>query len=127
MPRAAILAFIALLRDPITGYDWDYERDVPNGNDAKERFENLGKRLLKEIATRLKLTDAKITWNPGGPAVSGDLYLEATGLYINFSQTALGFDWGFMYRYKDGGNRWMKWDELRHLDRLTETFANRPK
>ena len=122
MTKVEIQAFINLLRNPIDGNDWDYENDKPNGNSTKIRFQKLGKKLLKEIATRLNIP-AEISWNPGGVAVSGDLYLKANGIYINFSQTALGFDFGFMYRYgEDGANRWMQWNELLDLDRLCAHF-----
>ena len=122
--KTAIQEFINLLRNPITGYDYDYEHDGPNGNDSKVRFHKLGQKLLKEIATRLQLPTSAVSWNPGGPAVSGDHHLEGRGLYLTLGQTSLGFDFGFMYRYgtkrfcTDGANQWMPWSALLNLDVL---------
>ena len=126
--KTEIQKFINLLRKPITGYDYDYEHDRPNGNDTKIRFHKLGQKLLKEIATRLKLPTSAVSWNPGGVAGSGDHHLEGRGLYLNLAQTSLGFDYGFMYRYgtkpycTDGANQWMPWSALLDLDKLCADF-----
>lgn len=97
-----------------------------NGAERKEQFLKCSKRVAKQIATALELPEGSFEsrTNRGGVAVSGDVHLHAEHLYVDFSQSALCFTHGFMYRgCKDrtdyGGemgypfqNRWCRWERL---------------
>ena len=94
-------------------------------DEAKRQFASKGKKVLKALAESMGLVKGTydIRWNPGGPAVSGDITLHGESIYVNLSQTCLGLDYGFMYRtckgrkdYTGGTNRWAKWDVLLDLD-----------
>jgi hypothetical protein len=101
------------------------------GEKRKNQFHRLGASLLQDIACALKLhpTTYEVRWNPGGIAVCGDVTLHGENIYINFSQSCLGPDWGFMYRsckgckdYVGGHNQWMKWDKLLNLPLAIASF-----
>jgi len=94
-------------------------------DEAKRQFASKGKKVLKALAKEMRLPEGSydIRWNPGGPAVSGDIILHGESIYVDLSQTCLGLDYGFMYRtckgrkdYTGGTNRWAKWDVLLDLD-----------
>jgi hypothetical protein len=99
--------------------------------ERKKEFTRLGKKILKEIASLLRLEKGTydLSYNPGGIAVSGDITLHTDQLYVNFSQS--GVPHAFMYRGCDGrkdygsrnhSNRWMPWDKLLELDQVASTF-----
>jgi len=99
--------------------------------DKKEQFAKQGKVLLRRIAAKLELPKGSydIRYNAGGIAVSGDVTLHSNSLYIQFSQSALGPDYGFMFRhvksrkdYTGGRNNWMRWEQLLDLDTACEIF-----
>lgn len=98
----------------------------------KEVFHRNGKRILKEIATRLGLPNKSydIRSNKGGIAVSGEVTLHGENIYISFAQHGTGSNsMGFMYRsckgrkdFTGGANNWMKWRELMDLDIACDRF-----
>jgi len=102
-------------------------------DEAKRQFASKGKKVLKALAKEMRLPEGSydIRWNPGGPAVSGDIILHGESIYVNLSQTCLGPDYGFMYRtckgrkdYTGGTNRWAKWDALLDLDGFAKKLAS---
>lgn len=114
----------------IDGYDYDYanERAKPC---LKEEFIKLSKAYLRMISKELGLSkgEFEIRVNRGGAAVSGEITLHSDTLYVQFSQSCLGTDFGFMYRsckgrkdYTGGTNRWMKWDKLTDIAFVKEEF-----
>ena len=96
----------------------------------KNKFRIVSIRILNSIKQELGI-EAEIRWNPGGDAVSGDAILHGDNIYINFSQSCLGYDYGFMYRgckdrkdYRGYTNRWMKWEELLDLESACQSFKD---
>ena len=94
---------------------------------AKPQFHSGGKTVLRHIAKALNLPKGSydIRSNLGGIAVSGEVTLHAENLYVQFSQSCLGLDWGFLARsckgrrdYTGGTNNWIKWEELLDLPTL---------
>ncbi len=73
---------------------------------AKKRYATLGKMVAQYIADELGLRKSQyeIRWNPGGPAVAGDVILHTdrftyqvdahtnqdTALYVNLGRTSMG-------------------------------------
>jgi hypothetical protein len=104
--------------------------NVAYKTDEKKMFHDRGAAVLRELAKRLEITGPySIHHNQGGIAVSGEITLHSETLYIQFSQSALGFLTGFMYRrceglkdYTGGRNNWMKWEELADLDQAAQTI-----
>jgi len=99
---------------------------------SKLEFHKESKALLRAIAKQMSLLNGTydIRSNLAGPAVSGEITLHGENIYIQFSQTALGPDFGFMYRKCDGRkdyrghqNHWMKWEDLLDLDKACSQFA----
>jgi hypothetical protein len=85
----------------------------------KKRFHFLAKKVAKEIAARLELPEDsyEIRSNMGGIAVSGEVTLHGTHIYIQFDQSALGprFMWRLCRHNRDYtglANQWMEWDHL---------------
>jgi hypothetical protein len=113
---------------PIDGH-CDYEHDSDRNERRKSDWLRAGARIARNLARALGLPrgsfDVRI--NPGGPAVGGDVILHGERLYVSLSQTALGPDFGFMWRtcrgrkdFAGGPNRWSAWDDLLDLPRLAE-------
>jgi len=116
---------------PIDSFIAEARASVAYEADRKAFFHREGKRILNQIAQKLGLQagEYSIRSNMGGIAVSGEVTLHADWIYIQFSQSSLGPDFGFMWRtckhqkdYTGGPNRWMKWEELRDLDAAVEKF-----
>ncbi len=73
--------------------------------DRKEEFRREAMTLLKRVAQALGLEKGsyRLSFNPGGIAVSGDASLEETGFYVQISQSVmLGHE--ILYRSCDGLN-----------------------
>ncbi len=101
----------------INGYDSYDEKGM---GPVKERFKKESMMILKEIADRMGLIKGtyKVSFNPGGPAVSGDPILHGENIYCNMSK----FMDTFYYRKCDGitdylgfRNCNMNWDKLQDL------------
>ena len=79
--------------DYIDGYleeDPNSQNEIANGL-AKQNFKRIGKKAFNELALYLGLSQFQVNFNPGGPAVSGDLSLSGMftkdkGVYINMSK-----------------------------------------
>ena len=121
-----IKAFVAnATGSPIQAYD-DF------GAARKALFAKEAKAIARELAKLMGLPKGsyEIRYNPGGIAVCGDVHLHGEGIYVDFSQTCLGPDWGFMYRsckgqkdYTGGQNRWMPWKQLLDLPEAARIIA----
>jgi hypothetical protein len=116
----------------INGYD-DTESENGSKSAIKEQFISLSRSYLRMIAKELCLTKEQfdLRVNRAGVAVSGDIHLHTDKLYVDFSQSCLGSDMGFMFRHcesqKDftgGANRWMKWERLTDIPYVIEQFKN---
>lgn len=71
----------------------------------KDQFKEMGLKAMRRLASALKLKEFEARFNPGGIAVSGDLYLhgmfnDKIGIYIQISQ--YGNKTNFMYRTVTG-------------------------
>jgi len=125
MTKKEITQFVELAEGiTICGYS-DQEQAV------KEEFHRQGKRLLRVIAKRMSLPRGsyEVRSNMGGVAVCGEVTLHGEHIYIQLSQSCLGKDFGFMYRYvrdrrdyTGGTNRWMAWTKLMDLDENIHHF-----
>lgn len=101
----------------------------------KAMFKKLGQSFLKKLVRYIKLDfevlDSKVSWNPGGIAVSGDhnlmlMFSEGRGVYLTISSGAFGHD-GFMARsithmkdYTGGNNQWFDRSKLRDFPEMNE-------
>ena len=118
-----VKAFVELAAgEPINEY-------TDAGAAKKQRFHRLGRSVLKALAEKLGLFPGTfdIRSNPAGIAGCGAVTLHGDWLYVDFGQTALGPDWGFMFRRcrgrKDscgGRNEWMRWETLLDLDQAAK-------
>lgn len=97
--------------------------------EIKRDWLNTGKRILRALAKDLGLQPGSydIRINPAGLACSGDVHLHGEWIYVDLSQTALGPDFGFMWRgcsgrkdYTGHQNQWSKWDTLLNLKELAD-------
>lgn len=108
------------------------------GEARKIEFANLAKRYLHEIANKLGLKHSKerhppagfyhVSFNPGGIAGAGDVYLDAEGLHVNLTQSCLGPGYGFMYRCANaqysGPNKHMRFETLLTPTAVVTAFKN---
>lgn len=100
-----------------------------NEEAIKNRFLTTAAKILRHIGQQLGLeeikkgevstTTFKISTNPAGPAVSGDVSFETSALYIHLSQTTLGFMWRWG---KPAANQWLQWDRLLNIPALLERW-----
>ncbi len=117
----------------ISGFISLVSRDLGYNEQAKKRFHRESGQILKQLATELGYTktDYDLRHNQAGIAVSGEITLHSDNLYVQFSQTSLGPDTGFMWRtcknrkdYGGGPNQWAKWEELNDLPRLAQKMKS---
>lgn len=93
----------------------------------KERFREIGIKAMEELARILELKEYRVSFNPGGIAVSGDLTLmgmwtEGNGVYISMNKDFPGKPYGdVLYRqikhmadYTGGPNNYFKFELLRN-------------
>ena len=116
------------------GYIFGDRESGPNG--AKKEFLSKGRTFLSALGKDLKFTEMKVTVNPAGIAVSGEVTLmgmwsEGNGLYIQLTGPVLMGNC-VLYRsiehmkdYRGGNNRFLTTDFLRCTDyeKLVYTFA----
>lgn len=102
-------------------------------DDGKKEFKKIGKKAMRELATILELKEIDVDFNPGGIAVSGDLYLmgmwnDDMGVYISMNKDLPTAPWGqVLYRtikhmkdYTGGANNWLKYEDLASQEKLKE-------
>ena len=106
--------------------------------EGKREFRRLATAVVSALAKELSLEPEEydLRWNAGGIAVSGEVTLHHDKLYLQFSQSGMGYDFGFMYRQCEGRrdftgrlNHWAKWDELVYPEALLaklQTLVQQP-
>ncbi len=72
-------------------YKWMNGRTFEYNQEAKDRFKERGLATMRKLAKQLKLREFKVSFNAGGIAVAGDLYLQGMfndeiGIYVKISQ-----------------------------------------
>ncbi len=72
-------------------YNWMNGRTFEYNQEAKDRFKQRGLADMRKLAKELKLREFKVSFNPGGIAVPGDLMLmgmfnDNMGIYVHISQ-----------------------------------------
>ena len=114
----------------INGYMGDSSEDENADGSVKQAFKTLGKKAFKELAAYLGLTQVDVHFNPGGPAVSGDLILMGMftpdkGVYISLNKD--GMRSGVLYRsiknmkdYSGGSNNYFPEGDLNHPEEIKE-------
>jgi Helicase conserved C-terminal domain/SNF2-related domain len=114
----------------IDGYMGDNgDSEIANGA-TKQDFKSLGKKAFKELAEYIGLKQYDVNFNPGGPAVSGDLTLMGmfapdNGIYISMNKD--GMQSGILYRsikhmkdYSGGSNNYFREGDLNHPEEIKE-------
>lgn len=100
---------------------------------VKARWLRVAGEILREIAELVGYAPEQfdVRTNPGGPATSGTVCLQSDRLYVDFSQSVLGSDMGFMWRTCRGredsegdADRWMPWDTLSSPERVAATMRH---
>ena len=95
--------------------------------EMKESWLKAGHMILRILAKHLELPKGSydIRINRAGPAVSGEVTLHGTDIYVCLEQGACGGD-SFYWRTCNGRqdftgrqNRWQKWESLLDLDKLS--------
>jgi hypothetical protein len=98
------------------GYIYGERERGPNG--AKKQFHSKSAAFLRALGNDLGLKEFKVTSNPGGIAVSGEITLmgmwgEGNGLYLQIFQSVTNMRY-FLYRtirnmkdYSGGANQWL--------------------
>ena len=101
------------------GYIHGERESGPNG--AKKQFLSKSAAFLRALGNDLGLKEFKVTTNPGGIAVSGEITLmgmwgDDNGLYFQINQPLQPFN-AFLYRsiknmkdYSGGHNQWLPCD-----------------
>ena len=120
MNKAKINRLIYLVTKTHISEYIDYENVThENQNSRKEEFISLCRSYLRMVVKEMGLNkdQYEIRVNRGGIACSGDIHLHTDKLYVDFSQSCLGPDFGFMWRscegkrdYTGGSNQWMRWE-----------------
>ena len=97
-------------------YIYGERESGPNG--AKKTFLSKSAAFLRTLGNDLGFKEFKVTTNPGGIAISGDITLmgmwdESNGLYFQINQPIQPFN-NFLYReikhmkdYSGGHNQWL--------------------
>ena len=106
----------------------------------KERFREIGTKAMEELAALLGLKEHRVSFNPSGIAVSGDLMLmgmwsEDNGIYITMNKDFPRKPWGdVLYRsirhmedYTGGLNHYFKFELLRKPMLLKEMIIKLKK
>jgi hypothetical protein len=85
---------------------FDFRKPVAYDAYAKEAFHRNARRRLKQLADALGLPpDAyDLRSNQGGVAVSGEIILHTDHLYVQVSQSTMGYDGGVLFRSCEGRN-----------------------
>jgi hypothetical protein len=89
---------------PDTSTRFDFKKRVAYDADAKRRFHRHARAQLLKLAEALGLdpSDYDLRCNEGGIAVSGEITLHASRLYVQASQPATRADTGILFRSCDG-------------------------
>lgn len=100
---------------------------------VKATWHKTGKKILNSLAKELGLAKGTydIRSNMAGVAVSGEVTLHGENIYVQFSQSSLGTNFGFMWRtckgrkdYTGGANQWSRWETLNDIPSLANIMKN---
>src|SRR5262245_60488117 len=106
---------------------FDFRKPVAYDAYAKVAFHRNARRRLKQLADALGLPPDTydLRSNQGGIAVSGEITLHADHLYVQVSQSAVGYDSGILFRtsqgrkdYNGGPNHFASLDLLNRPEEL---------
>jgi hypothetical protein len=83
-----------------TSSRFDFRKRVSSDPEAKRLFHTHARRQLLGLAKALRLADSDydLRSNEAGIAVSGEITLHADRLYVQVSQSAMGYDRGILFR-----------------------------
>ena len=110
-----------------TSSPFDFRKRVSYDPEAKRLFHTHARRQLLGLAKALGLGDGDydLRSNEAGIAVSGEITLHADRLYVQVSQSAMGYDSGILFRtcrdrrdYTGGVNNFASLDLLRSPNEL---------
>lgn len=103
---------------------------------GKERFRDIGRKAMKELAEILSLKEFDIDFTPYGIAVSGDLRLmgmwsEGNGIYITMNKDFPNAPYGqVLYRtithmkdFTGGSNCWFNFSDLDNVEEIQKTMS----
>jgi hypothetical protein len=123
MKKSEVERFISVVKTQDMGYN------AP----LKEEWARAGLSIMRALAKLLGYAtkDREVKFNRGGIAVSGEVWLFADDLFVQFSQSAP--DLGILYRRgcvrngrRDscgGDNRWLKWEALLDLPNAAKSIG----
>jgi hypothetical protein len=110
-----------------TSNAFDFRKSVAYDAEAKRLFHSRAKSQLRRIATVLGLEPGSydLRSNQAGIAVSGEITLHGDHLYVQISQSAMGYHSGVLFRtcrgrkdYVGGPNNFASLDLLNRPDEL---------
>ena len=80
--------------------EFDFRKPVAYDAEAKRLFHSRAKSQLRRIATALGLEPGSydLRSNQAGTAVSGEITLHGDHLYVQVSQSAMGYHSGILFR-----------------------------
>ena len=83
-----------------TSKEFDFRKSVAYDVEAKRLFHSRAKSQLRRIATALGLEPGSydLRSNQAGIAVSGEITLHGDHLYVQVSQSAMGYHSGVLFR-----------------------------
>ncbi|MCP4617001.1 MAG: hypothetical protein GY844_11250 [Bradyrhizobium sp.] len=107
--------------------EFDFRKSVAYDAEAKRLFHSRAKSQLRRIATALGLEPGSydLRSNQAGIAVSGEITFHGDHLYVQVSQSAMGYHSGVLFRtckgrkdYVGGPNNFASLDLLNRPDEL---------
>ena len=110
-----------------TSKAFDFRKPVAHDAEAKRLFHSRARSQLRRIAIALGLEPGSydIRCNEAGIAVSGEIILHGDHLYVQVSQSAMGYHSGVLFRtckgrkdYVGGPNNFASLDLLNRPDEL---------
>lgn len=111
----------------MTSKAFDFRRSVAYDVDAKRLFHSRARSQLRRVATALGLKPGSydLRSNQAGIAVSGEIILHSDRLYVQVSQSAMGYHSGVLFRtckgrkdFVGGPNNFASLDLLNRPDEL---------
>ena len=112
-------------------------RNLSYNAELKDEFKRKSTAFLRALAKSLPLIESKVSFNPGGIAVSGDAHLtgmfdNGTGIYITINDSVFGDrKMNFLYRtikhmkdYTGGSNNYMSDSDCEDFDVVVNRIKN---
>jgi hypothetical protein len=112
-------------------YDIMKYEDLSYNEKGKAKFKNISMNFLRDLAKELELIEPRVSFNPGGIAVSGDatlmgMWTEDKGIYVHISQGPVA---PIMYRtikhmrdYTGGHNNWITFYSMDTMINIKQTM-----